>query len=192
MGFSNREIVWDSMLRPGTQLLAFSLAFFGLESTESEGFDNFCCPSSRRPWESHEVLPSFDPVQHRATGRLDVRGSRRVSEHGLSDGPGGPGRTRHEFEFDALSAPLAEPMGSTRQVSGDLGQRLRLGEQCVQVPVVIWPLVRPLGPPTGCRRSFMPTRAAGVATRQVTVASGTRSPETTVSEAGVAESSAQR
>jgi hypothetical protein len=110
----------------------------------------------------------------------------------VSEGPGSPGGARHEFEFDALRAPPPESMGSTRQVSGDPGHRLRLGEQCVQVPIVVGPLVRPLGPPTGCRRSFMPTRAAGVATRQVTVASGTRSPETTVSEAGVAESSAQR
>jgi hypothetical protein len=42
-------MVWDSMLRPGTQLLAFLLAFFGLGGTESEGFDNFCCPRRVAP-----------------------------------------------------------------------------------------------------------------------------------------------
>lgn len=32
-------MAWDSMLRPGTQLLAFLLAKFASEMAESEGFD---------------------------------------------------------------------------------------------------------------------------------------------------------
>jgi hypothetical protein len=38
---------WDSMLRPGTQLLAFLLAKFATRMTESEGSDNTCCTPER-------------------------------------------------------------------------------------------------------------------------------------------------
>ena len=47
--FSDHEICWDELGRPRTQLLAFLLAFFGLGGTESEGFDNFCCPRRVAP-----------------------------------------------------------------------------------------------------------------------------------------------